>query len=353
MLDCEITLIGRRLGSCCNEDNVPFRTKRFRMLFRKGFLFYSCFNLRLFFYLLFNRFDILVANDLDTLLPNYIISKLKRLTLVYDSHEYFTGVPELTGRPFVTFVWKTIERSIFPHLKHVMTVSDTLSEQYDSEYGIRPAVIRNCSRKSDNLNSYSRNELNIDENTLLLILQGGGINIDKGGEELIEAVRLTPDVSLFIIGSGDILQLLKQLVLEKNLTEKIKFIPKLPWNRLMAYTKSADVGMCLEKDTNLNYRFSIPNKLFDYISAGIPVITGDLPEINKIVGDYGCGIAIPEISPEAISKAIIKLRDNKKLRERLRKNSVLASMDLNWENESRLVRDFYAKILSSEQPPLV
>ncbi|MBN2863044.1 MAG: glycosyltransferase, partial [Bacteroidales bacterium] len=150
---------------------------------------------------------------------------------------------------------------------------------------------------------------------------------------------------------GDILQLLKQLVLEKNLSEKIRFIPKLSWNRLMAYTKSADVGMCLEKDTNLNYRFSIPNKLFDYISAGIPVITGDLPEIKKIVGDYRCGIVIPEISPEAISKAIIKLRDNKELREKLRKNSVLASMDLNWENESRLVRDFYAKIVSGEQPP--
>ena len=108
-----------------------------------------------------HRFDILVANDLDTLLPNYLVSKLKHLPLVYDSHEYFTGVPELTGRPFVKWVWKTIERSIFPHLKYVMTVSDSIADKYEREYNARPLTVRNCSPDCRHIIKYSRDEIGV------------------------------------------------------------------------------------------------------------------------------------------------------------------------------------------------
>lgn len=344
-LDCEATIIGRRLGDCCDSDSVPFRTKRFRMLFRRGFVFYKFFNVRLFFYLLFHKYDLLVSNDLDTLLANYFVSKLKGLPLVYDSHEYFTGVPELNNKPFREWIWKTVERSIFPHLKYVMTVSDSIAAQYEQEYGIRPAVVRNCSRSSSGIEGYSRRELGINKNHLLLIFQGGGINIDKGGEELIEAISITEKVSLLVVGSGDVVQDLKQKAGKLNLAERIKFIPKVPWEELMRYTRSADAGMSLEKDTNLNYRFSLPNKLFNYISAGIPVITGSLPEIGKVVGENNCGIIIPSITPEEISKAIIKLRDDRSLLNKLKQNSVYASESLNWENESKQVNDFYKQVL--------
>jgi len=344
-LDCEITIIGRRLGDCCDSDSVPFRTKRFRMLFKRGFFFYKFFNVRLFFYLLNHKFDLLVANDLDTLPANYLVSKLKHLPLVYDSHEYFTGVPELNNKPFRKWFWKTIERSIFPHLKYVMTVSDSISEQYEIEYKIRPLVVRNCSPVSSDIKPYLHRDLGIPEDHLLLIFQGGGINIDKGGEELIEAINITENVSLLVVGSGDVVQALEQKTEKLNLAARVKFIPKVPWEELMRYTKSADAGMSLEKDTNINYRFSLPNKLFDYILAGISVITGTLPEIRKLVEEYDCGIMIPSITPEDISKALIKLRDDHSLLNKLRQNAVYASQSLNWENESKLVTDFYKHVL--------
>ncbi|MCX6303229.1 MAG: glycosyltransferase [Bacteroidia bacterium] len=343
-LDCDITIIGRRLGECCEKDSVPFRTKRFRMLFKRGLFFYSSFNIRLFFYLLFHKFELLVANDLDTLLPNYLVSKLKHLPLVYDSHEYFTGVPELNNKPVRKWFWKTIERSVFPHLKYVMTVSNSVADQYEKEFRIKPSVIRNCSRISSGIAPYSRQELGLPANHLLLIFQGGGINIDKGGEELIEALIMTENVSLLIVGSGDVVQALKEKAEEPGLLERIKFIPKVPWEELMRYTRSADAGMSLEKDTNLNYKFSLPNKLFDYISAGIPVITGSLPEIRKVVEENDCGIIIPDIMPREISRAIIKLRDDPDLRNKLKMNSINASKSLNWENESKKIIDFYNKI---------
>lgn len=344
-LDCEVTIIGRKLGGCCDSDSVPFNTHRFRMIFRRGFLFYKFINLRLFFYLLFHDFDILVANDLDTLLPNYLVSKLKHLKLVYDSHEYFTGVPEIQDRPFVKWVWTTIEKSIFPRLIYVTTVSDSIAEEYARKYGIRPLTVRNCAESSGHIIGYSHEELGICMDDLLLILQGTGINTDRGGEELIDAMATTDGISLLIVGSGDVVPALKKKAADLKLNSKIKFIPAKPWNEMIRYTKSADAGLTLDKDTNLNHSFSLPNKLFDYISAGIPVIAGNLPEISKIVEKYKCGIIVLAITTEEISNAIKRMKADRNYLEKLRQNAVIASKDLTWERESEKVVGFYSSIL--------
>jgi len=347
-LGCNVTIIGRRKGDCCRESDLPFRTFRFRMLFNRGFLFYSFFNIRLFFYLLFHNYDVMIANDLDTLLPNFLVAVLKRRSLVYDSHEYFTGVPELTGRIFVTWVWKTIESYIFPRLKHVMTVSDSLALQYEKEYGIRPVTVRNCSVSSAGIEGYSGNETGIKAGDLLLIFQGGGINIDRGGEELVEAMRYTSGVSLIVAGSGDVIGRLKNRVLDLELADRILFLDMMPWEELMKYTRSADAGLSLDKDTNMNYRFSLPNKLFDYISAGIPVIAGNLPEVAGIIKKYDCGIIIPEITTEAIAEAVETLKNDRELLNKLRRNVVYASEDLSWEKESEKVKKFYERVFKEK-----
>jgi glycosyltransferase involved in cell wall biosynthesis len=345
LLQCKITIAGRKWGKCCNSDSVPFRTKRFRMIFHRGFLFYAFFNIRLFFYLLFHKSDLLVSNDLDTLLPNFLVSKLKRIPLVYDSHEYYTGVPEIQHRPFVKWVWKSIEKLIFPHLKNVITVCDSIADQYYMEYGIRPVTIMNCSRKSDHIQPYSREELGIDQDHLLIILQGTGINIDRGSEELIEAVRHSENVSLLIAGSGDVVPDLKSLVSNFSLSDRVKFIPKMAWEDLMRYTKTADAGVSLDKDTNMNYRFSLPNKLFDYFSAGIPVIASDLCEVRKIVTENNSGILIPDVTPENIISALdILLNDREKLAA-LKRNAFRASQLLSWDLERKKVTELYKRVL--------
>lgn len=344
-MNCTVTIIGRHLGSCCDSGSVPFATRRFRMIFKKGFLFYKFFNIRLFFYLLFHRFDILVANDLDTLLPNYLIARLKKLPLVYDSHEYFTGVPELQGRHFVRRVWKLIEKSILPNLKHVMTVSASIADLYAKEYGVLPDVVRNCARNSAAIIPRKAQEIGKEEGQMLLIYQGGGINIERGGEELIEAISRLDKVILLIAGGGDVLNRLKQLAAGLNCTDRVRFTDRMPWHELMRYTKSADAGLTLDRDTNLNYRFSLPNKLFDYISAGIPVIAGDLPEVSKIIREYDCGIIMPEVTPDEIVKAVTRLRDNPEALNKLRQNAVIASGFLNWETESEKVKKFYYEVL--------
>lgn len=344
-MGCDVTITGRKLGDCCKKNLVPFKTKRFTMLFKKGFLFYACINLRLFLYLLFNKYDILVANDLDTLLPNYLVSRLKKKPLVFDSHEYFTGVPELVNRPFIKNTWKSIERWILPRLKYVITVSDSIAEKYKSEYDISPVVIRNLARNSESITGYTRYELGIKPEDLILIFQGSGLNIDRGGEELIDAISMTPGVTLFVVGSGDILDVMKQKVMENNISDRVIFIPKLSWENMMRYTKGADVGISIDKDTNLNYYFSLPNKLFEYISAGLAVITSALPEVKKMVEDNRCGIVLNTSSSEEISRSIKILRDDRQLLRDLKKNSRIVSEKINWENESKKIYSFYKNIL--------
>jgi glycosyltransferase involved in cell wall biosynthesis len=228
----------------------------------------------------------------------------------------------------------------------VMTVSDSIALQYETEYGIKPMTIRNCSRESVDIMPFSRKELGLNEDHLLLILQGTGINVDRGGEELIDAIGGVDNVSLLIVGSGNMVTDLKEKVSKMDLSQRVKFYPKLPWELMMRYTKTADVGVSLDKDTNINYRFSLPNKIFDYISAGIPVIAGDLPEVSKIVKELNCGVIIPKISPEVIVKFILEIKENPILLTQLKKNAVMASESINWEQESLKVIEFYQKVFS-------
>jgi glycosyltransferase involved in cell wall biosynthesis len=346
-MGCNIKIIGRKRGNCCNSGSVPFPVKRFRMLFRKGILFYAFFNIRLFFYLLLHKSDLLVSNDLDTLLPCFLVSKLKGLALVYDSHEYFTGVAEVQDRPFVKLVWKTIEKWILPRLRNTMTVSDSIAHQYEKEYGIKPLTVRNCPVRVREILPFPREEIGVDPHQLLLIIQGTGINTDRGGEELIDAISLTDNVSLLVVGSGDVLELMKKKVLELNLGSRVIFIPVCHQEELMRYTKTADAGMSLDKNTNENHNFSLPNKLFDYIVAGIPVIASDLYEIRKLLNDHKCGILIPVVRPGEISKAIIRLRDDRTLLAELKHHADIASDTLNWSVESLKVMELYSAILKT------
>ena len=139
----DVVLVGRKRKNSLPLGERSYKTKRMFLLFDRGPLFYAEYNIRLFFFLLFKRIDILVSNDLDTLLANYLISKMKGAKLVYDSHEYYTELPELQERKFVRSIWKYIEASILPKITHCYTVSQSVAEAYHKEYGIRMGVVRN------------------------------------------------------------------------------------------------------------------------------------------------------------------------------------------------------------------
>ncbi len=338
-----ITLVGRELKNSPPMDDRPYRVIRMKLLFEKGFFFYAEYNIRLFWKLLFSKFDLLVANDLDTLLPNYLMSKFKSKPLVYDSHEYFTEVPELVSRPKVQKVWKRIEQAIFPKLKDVITVNNSIADLYNDDYGMRPRVVRNVPNLITKPVKKMRMELGLPEDKKVLILQGAGINIDRGAEEMVEAMQHVKNAVLLIAGNGDVISILKKMVVELKLEDKVQFRPRMPYQELMQYTMCSDLGLTLDKDTNLNYRFSLPNKIFDYIQAGIPVVASSLPEIALIINTYKVGCTIPDHNPLNMAAKINEVLADQEQINIWKNNCSFASLNLNWEKEEKIIIDLYSK----------
>jgi glycosyltransferase involved in cell wall biosynthesis len=337
----DVLMVGRKLRNSLPLLSKPYKTRRMVLLFRKGPFFYAEYNIRLLFFLLFRKADLLVSNDLDTLPPNYLVHKLKKTPLVYDSHEYFTGVPELENRHTVRNIWKRIEKRIFPKLSLIITVNNSIADLYEKEYGKKLLVIRNIPMKKSHTAQKTKEELGMPEDKKIIVLQGSGINIERGAEEAVMAMEFVNNAVLFIIGGGDVIPTLKYLAEKLELTEKVKFIPKQTPDMLYNYTCQADLGITLDKDTNINYRFSLPNKLFDYIHAGVPILASGLVEIQKIIEQYNIGDIIKSHHPLDISSKINEIFKNGEKLELWKKNLIIAQQELSWEREKKVMIKAY------------
>ncbi|MCF8308697.1 MAG: glycosyltransferase [Bacteroidales bacterium] len=342
----DVLLVGRKQRKSLPLEKRSYETSRMKLLFENGPLFYAEYNIRLFLFQLFHRSDLMVSNDLDTLLATWLSSRIKRNPVVYDAHEYYCGTPELVNRPFVQGIWRRIERWIFPKIKDIITVNDSIAALYEKEYDRKLHVVRNIPRRQNFKVSETREELELPANKNILLLQGAGINIDRGVEELVEAMQyVNQNTILVILGSGDVINILKRKVKQSGLNDKVWFIPKVPFQKLKAYTVNADFGLTVDKDTNINYRYSLPNKLFDYIYAEIPIIASRLPEIEKIITGYNIGTFIENHDPPHIAEILDNAVEDTGRRATWKQNLAKAKQELVWENEEKTLQQIYEKYL--------
>lgn len=338
-----VLLVGRWLPGCLPLKDRPYHTHRMRLLFRRGPLFYAEYNFRLLWFLLFHRSKLFVSNDLDTLLANFIAHKLKHVPLVYDSHEFYTETPELINRPIIQGIWKRIEKAIFPKLDDIITVNESIADLYQQKYNRVLNVVRNVPRTPGIDEIASRETLGLPTDKKIIILQGAGINIQRGAEETVEAMQYVNNALLLIIGGGDVIESLRNQVDQSGLEDKVKFIKRLPYKELIQYTRLANLGITLDKDTNINYRYSLPNKLFDYIHAGIPVLASRLPEIARIVEGYQIGCIAENHHPEYIAGLINQMLNDETQNKIWKNNLATAALDLNWEHEEKILIELYQK----------
>jgi glycosyltransferase involved in cell wall biosynthesis len=339
----EVKLIGRRKKNSLKLESRDYQAQRMKLIFEKGPLFYMEFNIRLYFILLFKNFDLLVSNDLDTLLANFIIHKSKRIPLVFDSHEYFTESPEIANRKDVKRVWKSIEKFALSRMNEMITVNQSIARLFEIEYKIRVHVVRNIPIRSQYSVNSTKEELGLPLDKKLLIIQGAGLNIDRGLEELVEAMALIKDAILLIVGDGDVLPLLKERSQILELEKKIIFIPKQTPEKLRQYTHHADLGVSFDKCTNLNYELSLPNKIFDYLHAGLPIIASPLVEIKQIIDKYKVGECIENHEPQHIANKISSMLTDEKKLEKYKLNTIIATEELNWENERNVLINIFNK----------
>jgi glycosyltransferase involved in cell wall biosynthesis len=334
-LGMDVLLIGRKKkdSPTLNERNYP--AKRLRLLFEKGPLFYAELNLKLFFMLLFQKKALLYSNDLDTLLPNFLVSKLTGAKLIYDSHELFTESPELIHRKRTQGIWLSMEKMIFPKLYHIITVNDSIAQTYNDRYKKDLLVIRNIPNKFTIEQLQTKEALGIPVNDFLVILQGSGLNVERGIEEAVLAMRDLEGVTLMLVGDGDVMPVVKKLIQINRLEDKVKIYGRRPYIEMMQFTAHADLGLTLDKPLSKNYEFSLPNKVFDYMHAGTPILASKLVEIERVIKTHHIGSILSEVSPASIAAAINELKGNPELLMQQKEACRLASETENWENERR------------------
>jgi glycosyltransferase involved in cell wall biosynthesis len=339
----DVLLVGRRKHDSMELASRPYRTKRMKLLFEKGVPFYAEYQFRLWLLLLFRRKDLLVSNDLDTLLPSWMASGFNPDKIIYDSHEIFCEVPELIHTPAKKRLWERIEKRIVPKLKYCITVNKSIARWFEERYHVKFHVVRNIGNPPAGSTIKTRAELGLPENKKIVLIQGAGINIDRGAEETVEAMQHLENTLLLIIGGGDVIRLLKDKVASMQLGEKVRFMNKMPSEELFHYTCNSDLGITVDKNNNINYRFSLPNKVFDFINAGVPILASALPEIKHVIDTYRIGDFISSHEPKHIADKIKEMLHSPHYAE-WKENTKKAKAENNWQLEKKMLEGIIEEV---------
>ncbi|HST55731.1 MAG TPA: glycosyltransferase family 4 protein [Solirubrobacteraceae bacterium] len=290
------------------------------------------------------RPDVVHAHDAAMLLPGIVGAQLTGARLVYDSHELATSVP-YRERAWTWFV-ASIERLAVPRCAGVITVSDGIAERLRVRYRLSstPAVVRNVTALRTNGRGRLRERLGIDRHTPLILHQGAPAP-DRGCEALVAAMQELPQARLAFLGDPEpgYGVKLRGLIKDLGVQERVSLLGSVPLEDLLAHTSEADVGVTLLQDTCENHRLALPNKLFEYVAAGVPVVASALPETQRLVQQHGLGWCVTPGDQaglvRALGDALSACRDPG-LRARLTE----AAQELSWSREQQRLLGLYAKL---------
>ncbi|MDF2188992.1 glycosyltransferase [Paraflavitalea sp. CAU 1676] len=329
-----VTLIGRHMPGSVPLVKQPFRQRRLRCFFTKGKGFYIEYNIRLFFFLIFNKIDVICAVDLDTILPCYWVSVLKRIPRVYDAHELFCEMKEVVTRPVIYRLWKRVERFAVPRFKTGYTVNQPIAQVFKDNYQVDYEVVRNVPVLQ---------ELNVPDKVEKYVLYQGWVNEGRSFETLIPAMAQV-DAKLIICGDGNFMAQARALVAEHGLAEKVIFKGRVLPQELCGYTVNAWIGVTLFENKGLSNYYSLANRFFDYMQAGIPQLAVDYPVYREINNQYPIAVLINDLSPNSIAVQLNRLLNDEQLYRELQQNCLAARTVFNWQQEEKKLIAFYSSI---------
>ena len=339
--------------------------------FGKGPLFYIEFNIRLLVLLCWLSYDIACAIDLDTILPVLTATTIRRKKRVYDAHEFFTEMKEIRTRPLIAAIWKSIEKISLPHFRKGYTVNQDLSDLFYNQLNIKYEVIRNLpslvstlvsadhlyEQKADvlaetilgegkNAYTFTSDKLNQLINNQLkdkFILYQGAVNHGRGFETLIPAMK-NVNAPLLIVGTGNFLPETEGLIKQHNLSEKVFIHPPIPPAELKNLTPLAYMGITIFEPEGVNQYYSLANRFFDYMAAGIPQVCVNYPAYAEIARQYPFALLINDIEIDTLSTAMNNLLSDTVLYKSLKLVCPEATKILNWEKESEQLLAFYRRL---------
>lgn len=329
----EVELVGRERRNSRALQPQPYGQHRIKCRFNKGKLFYLECMLRLYLYLNTRRCHALCAIDLDTALPVYFQAKRKRIPFVYDAHEYFPEVVEVTDRKLVKTIWTAIERFIVTRTRHAYTVTQSIADIFFRKYNTRFEVIRNMPVLQQLVPAPKEPRT---------ILYQGAVNAGRGLEQLLEAM-VGLDAKLIICGDGDVMPQLKALARKLQVEDKVEFKGQVLPQDLQHIASRCRVGTMLLENKGLSYYYSLANKFFDYVQAGVPQLVIDFPEYRQLNEKYNVGL-LTSLDVREIREKLELLLTDEELYQQLAANCLQARQELNWQHEEQKLLTFYDEL---------
>lgn len=306
----EPVLIGRRMRRSDDRGiDRAYPTRRLWLGFRSGPLFYLALHVGLARALRRCRREggvtAVWANDLDTLGPAVRAARRWGWSIAYDSHEWFTEAEGLKGHPVKKAVWRWWERRCFRSLDRMITVNGAIAAAYRDAYGIEVGVVPNVPERLPDTDPLPREELGWPEDRSVLLIQGAFMDRDRGALDAVRAMVHLEDCHLALVGAGPEHAAARHCADGLGVGHRVHVHDRMPFERLRRCTAAADVGLSLDRPTVDNFRYSLPNKLFDYLHAGLPVVCSDLPVAGRFVRDEGIGVvAAGAEGDEGIARAV-------------------------------------------------
>jgi len=338
----EVLLVGIRTPK--KYGPVPKRPYEVRRLFvpvNKGPLFFLLANVRFFFFLLFlRRWEAVVVADLDALLGAYGAAWLRRKQVILDSRELYPGLPSLGKKPLKRWVWQKAETWLYPRVRYHFTVSPPIATHHKSRYGVESWVIYNLPFRQ---RGFAKTRL---EDKLLFYQ--GVLHAYRGLEEAILALKLVPDWRLWIAGDGDHRPYLEAIVRQEKLQERVLFFGQLPYEACLNYAREATLGISGEIPVSDNHRFALPNKVFDYIQVGLPILAGEAPLVGALVGRLEVGHVVRPWEPRTIAAALREIELRREAYHKWASQAREAARKLSWEAQAPCLLCLLEKALSRE-----
>ncbi|MBI9070107.1 MAG: glycosyltransferase [Melioribacteraceae bacterium] len=289
--------------------------------------------------LLKTKADIYIAEDIYTLPFVYYIAKYRKAKVYYNSREFYAFLAGLRNKSVVQNIIRKIESAFITKVDLVLTTGEMDSEFLEEYYSIKNTlVIRNIPKLAIPTEDIDlREKLGISKESKILLYQGVLLE-GRGLQIAIKSLKDLENCELVIIGDGPFRGKFEMIAEEFSISDKVHFLGKVPHKDLMNYTASADFGLCLIENISKSYYYALPNKLFEYIMSGLPIISSNLPQMKKIVEDYKIGKVVEIEKKENITQELNEIINDDSSVKSYKLNSREAAKELNWQREFAKVR---------------
>jgi glycosyltransferase involved in cell wall biosynthesis len=292
--------------------------------------------------------DIYHASDMTALPACYIAARLRHKPVIFEPYELPLAQPWITRWRLLHAVSVHVLRNIVPHCAGVIVTSPSYAGELRRRYGGQaPVVIRNIPEYQPPVTSDRlHRRLGLDSEMRIALYQGN-LQADRGLDVLVYAARfLAPGAVVVMMGGGADRGAFESLVAQERVSDRVKIIPAVPYDELLLWTASADIGLIIFRTEAVSYQLALPNKVFEYVMAGVPVLASPLEAVVDLLERYQVGRAIASTSPQAVGLAINSMLSDQDARARMRHNALAAAKrDLRWEVESHRLLQLYFDVL--------